>query len=103
QIRIIAKALVANINQSASRNLFERAILASIDQLANWGNRLYEGAPISAAIGLRHVDAKDEKITIGDFSSQDFSAVLSNGHDTIITFNYNQEFINHEQLTLTKP
>ncbi len=89
QRRVVARALGTSTN--------EATILNGIDQLVRWGNRLYEGAPISAAIGFRptqqvHTPSLDQ---IGDL---DFAAVLSNGFDTILEFDYNRGFIGLQPL-----
>lgn len=89
QRRVVARALGTNTN--------ETTILDGIDQLVRWGNRLYEGAPISASIGFSmtqqsHTPSLDE---IGDL---DFAAVLSNGYDTILEFDYDRGFIGLQPL-----
>jgi hypothetical protein len=88
QRRVIARALM--------NGRYEDSLLAAIDQLAHWGSRLYEGAPISAAIGLRNTRSADGLVSLEEFSAEDFGAVLSNGHDTIIEFNYDQKFLRHQ-------
>src|SRR5437660_891300 len=45
QRRVVARAIMGHEH--------EEVILRGIDQLAAWGNRLYEGRPISASIGFR--------------------------------------------------
>jgi hypothetical protein len=45
QRRVVARSLYEGRH--------EKTILAGIDQMARWSNRLYEGRPISAAIGFR--------------------------------------------------
>jgi hypothetical protein len=44
QRRIVARAIRGQAH--------EEVILGDIDQMARWGNRLYEGSPISAALGF---------------------------------------------------
>ena len=89
QRRIVARAI---------RNAESEArILQGIDQLVNWGTRLYEGAPISASIGYVHSPEKHTP-SFQDFSDCEFSAVLSNGYDTILSFDYDGGFIGHESL-----
>ncbi|MDI1343891.1 MAG: hypothetical protein PSV22_07320 [Pseudolabrys sp.] len=72
--------------------------MSAIDVLSSWGQRLYEGAPIAAAIGLRRAGAREPIAMLGDIVKEDFSAVLSNGHDTLMSFNYDGEFLDHEAL-----
>lgn len=91
QRRIVSKAILAGAH--------EDGVLAAIDALSMWGQRLYEGAPIAASIGLRQTGTPAAgAISLDDFRSQDFSAVLSNGYDTLISFNYRGEFLGHEAL-----
>ena len=73
-------------------------ILNGIDQLANWGNRLYEGAPISASLGFCKTSA-GHKPEFGQVNDCDFAAVLSNGYDTISVFDYDGGFVGHEALS----
>lgn len=90
QRRVVAKSLLQG-NREAS-------LLTAIDVLSLWGQRLYEGAPISASIGLRQAAAIEPIVPIEDFVREDFAAVLSNGHDTLIMFNYDGSFLGHETL-----
>lgn len=90
QRRVVAKSLLGGDH--------EASILSAIDVLSSWGQRLYEGAPIAAAIGLRRAGAREPIAMLGDIVKEDFSAVLSNGHDTLMSFNYDGEFLDHEAL-----
>lgn len=76
----------------------ERAVLAVVDQLAKWATRLYEGVPISSAIGISLDKDKDQNLTLDDIASNDFGAVLSNGFDTLLEFDQNLEFLKHHVL-----
>lgn len=76
---------------------FESTILSGIDQMARWGNRLYEGMPISAALGFRETP-QTHSLTIKDVVRHDFAAVLSNGFDTILSFDYHERLVAHESL-----
>lgn len=89
QRRVVARAIRGQ--------KYEGTILAGIDQMARWGNRLYEGAPISAALGFRETPQSHE-ITLKKLERFDFSAVLSNGFDTILSFDFNGRLVAHETL-----
>jgi hypothetical protein len=89
QRRVVARAIRGSEH--------EDVVLSGIDQMASWGNRLYEGAPISAAIGFRHTTQSPE-ISLKALSKHDFSAVLSNGLDTIMSFNFQGNFVAHEAM-----
>jgi hypothetical protein len=89
QRRVVARALY--------NGLHERTILAGIDQMARWANRLYEGSPISAAIGFRQT-SQDGTLDLAGFARHDFAAVLSNGFDTMLSFSFDGKFLGHESL-----
>ena len=88
--RVVAKAMSA-------ADGWEETILTAIDQLSNWSSRTYEGSAIAAALGFRH---KPENGTpfLSDIASHDFAAVLSNGHDTLLEFDFAGRFISHAAL-----
>lgn len=97
QRRIVARSIAASRGD-------EDIILDAIDQLARLANRLYEGQPISASLGFRHkIIDSEEPIEFDDFWEEDYSAVLSNGHDTILEFNFSGEFVGHHSLDSGKP
>lgn len=75
----------------------EEVLLEGIDQLSHWGNRLYEGSPISASIGYRLMGQK-HRYKLSDIVEHDFAAVLTNGFDTILTFDFNGRLVGHEAL-----
>jgi hypothetical protein len=89
--RIVAKAM-------STQQERESTILEGIDQLVRWSSRLYEGAPISAAIGFRHHPQGDDAPSLAEMSAHDFSAVLGNGHDTLLEFDFAGRFITHHAL-----
>lgn len=89
QRRIVARAI-------RGKN-FENVILSGIDQMAKWGNRLYEGMPISASIGFR-VTNQNHEISLDKLADYDFSAVLTNGFDTILSFDFFGKLVAHEVL-----
>jgi len=63
------------------------AALNAIDILDSWSARLYEGQPISAAVGFTQAQAPDG-LTLSDAWAEDFGAVLTNAFDTMVTANY---------------
>lgn len=89
--RVVAKALCRSTPE-------EEVLLTAIDQLSEWAGREYEGKPIPAALGF----VRDESIgtvPFSDICKQDFSAVLSNGFDTLLMINHlNGSVIGHETL-----
>jgi hypothetical protein len=89
--RIVAKAM-------SSQQEREETILLGIDQLSKWASRKYEGSPIAAAIGFRHLPQDNNATTLSDISARDFSAVLSNGYDTLLSFDFAGRFITHQAL-----
>jgi len=89
--RIVAKAM-------SSADERESTILSGIDKLARWSGRQYEGSPISASIGFRHRPQDVNAPTLDEISTHDFSAVLSNGHDTLLEFDFSGRFISHNAL-----
>jgi hypothetical protein len=89
QRRVVARAIMGS--------KYEQVILQGIDQLAAWGNRLYEGKPISASLGFRRMSEK-HLTPLSAFGSNDFAAVLTNGFDTIVTFDYDGNLVGHDAL-----
>jgi hypothetical protein len=90
--RVVAKALCQTKQQ-------EETILTAIDQLSSWAGQQYEGKPIPAAIGFMPVE-QTGSVSFRDFSRQPFSAVISNGYDTILTCNFSGYVLGHETLEL---
>lgn len=86
QRRVVAKAAV---EPSA-----EKMLLRVIDQLSLWATRLYEGHPIVAAIGLVP-NSDPNTVEFDQLCGNDFSAVLSNGFDTLLSFDFNGYFAGH--------
>ncbi|MDP3800573.1 hypothetical protein [Brevundimonas sp.] len=87
QRRVVARAVQGEARESL--------ILNGIDRLAHWGNRLYEGAPISASIGFRNLPQTDG-ITLEELSKEEFGAVISNGFDTLLEFDFAGQLISHQ-------
>jgi hypothetical protein len=61
----------------------EDLLLRILDQFDLWSTRLCEGKPIAASIGVDPAIAPGE-VTLTDLWMDDYSAVLTNGVDTII-------------------
>jgi hypothetical protein len=87
------------VARAVARRDWSEVVLSGIDQLAKWGNRRYEGAPISAAIGFRHRSQPEGSLRLGQLAAHDFSAVLTNGQDTLLEFDFGGRLIGHEALS----
>lgn len=90
--RIVAKSVSDRIN--------EKAILNGIDRLAGWSSSLYEGSPISASFAYSINSATGPSLRLEEIISEEFSAVLSNGYDTLVQFDNQEKLISHESLDL---
>lgn len=91
QRRIVARAVSEESN--------EGVILTLLDQMFNWSSRLYEGAPITSAIGIDPSNIGKQDVKFESFSSSDFGAVLSNGCTSMLTFDSSLCFIQHLSLS----
>lgn len=74
---------------------FEPVFLQTLDQMDSWSSRLYEGHPITAAVGFVPED-QQESVLLKEYWRKDFSAVLTNGHDTLLTANHGGHVLGHE-------
>ncbi len=90
--RVVAKALSQSVAQ-------EDALLTAIDQLSEWGGCQYEGKPIPASLGFVP-DAKPGAVSFAEFCVEKFSAVISNGFDSLVTCDLSGTVIGHECLPL---
>jgi hypothetical protein len=88
--RVIAKALCAVKEE-------EEALLSVLDQMSVWAGRQYEGRPIAAAVGFAREGAPGSA-NLRDICHHDFSAVLSNGFDTMVICDFTGKIRGHEQL-----
>lgn len=88
--RVVAKALCNSTDE-------EEAMLTVIDQLSDWGGQQYEGKPIPAAIGFLP-EKNQGAVSFRDVCCESFSAVISNGFDTLLTCNFKGQVIGHETL-----
>jgi hypothetical protein len=87
QRRIVARAMAEPKR--------ERQLLAVLDQMAEWASRLYEGSPISSAIGIDPNPALIVGPSLSEIAKEDFGAVLSNGFDTMLVFGSDLTFTGH--------
>jgi hypothetical protein len=92
QRRVVAKA--------ATDSDEDKILLQAIDQLALWATRQYEGHPIVSAIGFVP-ELTNPLVTFRDVCRTDFGAVLSNGFDTLLSFDSQGNFIGHIPLVQT--
>ncbi len=94
--------LLAQLNhrvvcRTMSDAAFEPLLHEAVGRLAVWSSRLYEGHPITSAIGFVPND-NTQTVLLGKVLKFDFSAVLTNGHDTILTVNHSGHVLGHESL-----
>jgi len=75
-----------------------RTFRSALEQLTFWATRLYEGRPITGALGFENNSKQKSDVTLSEISQSDFAAVLSNGFDTLLTLNNRGHLINHEQV-----
>lgn len=85
------------VSSSLAEPVFQPVLLQTLDQLSTWSSRLYEGHPITAAIGFLPND-NTQSVSLTDIWKYDFSAVLTNGHDTLFTVNHTGHVVGHESL-----
>ncbi|MBN8293430.1 hypothetical protein JI664_15765 [Rhodobacter sp. NTK016B] len=87
QRRVVARAV--------SDASVEKQVLIVLDQMSSWAARLYEGSPISSAVGIDPAAIGDREVDIEAFASNDIGAVLSNGHSSLLTFDSRLGFVEH--------
>lgn len=92
--RVVAQAL-------SSPNLPAETLLSGIDQLSRWSSRLYEGSAISAAIGFRMKPQPEGAVSLRAIGAHDFGAVLTNGYDTLLEFDFYERLVGHASLALS--
>ncbi|WP_298295872.1 hypothetical protein [uncultured Litoreibacter sp.] len=90
QRRVVARAV--------SDFSHDQQILTLLDQTAKWAERLYEGDPISGAIGFDPYRENSTGEPLDVFGSHDFGAVLSNGYNSLLAFGAELRFIDHHVL-----
>lgn len=90
QRRLVARAV--------SEESMEKNVLTLLDQMSSWSTRLYEGTPITGAIGIDPFAKTDTGIKFDLFASNDIGAVLSNGYNSMLAFDEGLSFIQHISL-----
>jgi len=75
------------------------AVLAALDQLTDWASRQYEGKSIAAAVGFVP-DDNPGAVDFAEMCKRDFSMVMSNGLDTLLTCNMRGQVVGYDTLTL---
>jgi hypothetical protein len=87
------KVLARSISGAEMRD----SIVSAIDWLESWASRPYEGEPVTAALGFDSRSAGVD-LTLEELRSLEFSAVLTNGIDTMICANARGRVVGHECL-----
>ncbi|MCG3266698.1 hypothetical protein Yoon_03060 [Yoonia sp. I 8.24] len=87
QRRVVARAV--------SDLAHEQQVLILLDQMASWAERLYEGVPVTSAVGFDPIGPNGTGEKFGAFGSHDFGAVLSNGYNSLLAFDAGLGFIDH--------
>ena len=88
--RVVVRATCSSQQQ-------EPTVLTTIDQLDGWSTRLYEGQPISAAVGFT-ADQAAGPVSLAETWRDDYSAVLTNGFDTLLISNYGGQIQGYQAL-----
>jgi hypothetical protein len=91
-IRFIARSLYHD----------ESWVLEAIDKFDEWSTRQYEGQAITSAIGFRPID-KPGEVCLRHIWPDDYSAVLTNGVDTLLVSSYQGQVQGYETLSVTDP
>ncbi|MHB1076432.1 hypothetical protein [Thiobacillus sp.] len=94
QRRIVSKAICGTSIQPT--------LITAIDNLNSWSTRLYEGKPISISLGLIP-ESIGEGPLLSEAYKHDFGSVLTNGYDTLLTFDINGYIHSHESLLSHTP
>lgn len=94
QRRIVSKAICTTSIQPT--------LITAIENLNSWSTRLYEGKPISVSLGLIP-ESLGEGPLISEAYKHDFGSVLTNGYDTLLTFDINGHIHSHESLQPNTP
>lgn len=93
--RVVVKAICDDLSH-------ENVVLSVIDQFDVWSTKLYEGQPISAAIGFVP-GILPQTVTLAEAWAEDYSAVLTNGFDTILISSYSGHLQSYESLAVPSP
>jgi hypothetical protein len=90
--RIVARSVCADRKH-------ERTVLAAIDQLDLWSTRLYEGQPITAAVGFVP-DSVTTGLPLLETWKQEFCPLLTNGFDTLLVASFDGHIQRYEELSV---
>jgi hypothetical protein len=93
-LRTLQKKVLA---RAIARGEMHDSLLATVDWLEAWADRSYEGQPVRAAFGFDPQAAGGE-LTLDQFCSLEFSAVLTNGIDTMVLADSRGHLVGHECL-----
>jgi len=93
--RVAVKAICQRANH-------EPMVLATIDQFDTWSTRLYEGQPITAAVGFSS-SPRPPGVSLGDIWEKDFSPVLTNGFDTLLSSDFEGRIKGYRSLKIPEP
>lgn len=88
------RVIVRSLAQSPEQ---QEVLLTAIDQLIMWASCQYEGKAIAAALGFAPATMPGP-VRLEEYSTEKFSNPLSNGFDTIITFDKTGTITGHEYL-----
>lgn len=75
----------------------EKTSLLILEQFENWAARTYEGGAITSSIGIDPTSERN-KVHLTEIFPYDFSAVLTNGFDTLLVVNNRGEISGSGQL-----
>ena len=89
QKKVLARAITGGVMHDS--------ILSAIDWLEGWADRPYEGQSVTAALGF-DAQARGADLTLEELFSLQFSAVLSNGVDTMVCVDAQGRVVGHECL-----
>ncbi len=90
QKKVLARTIGGEMHQS---------MLSTVEWLEGWADRHYEGKSVTGALGLDPL-ATGAGPTLHELSSLEFSAVLSNSVDTLISIDASGRVVGHESLTV---
>lgn len=91
--RVISLSLLENLGGKKCE-----IISRIIETLEQWASQTYEGNRITCAIGVDLFNESHKGIQFSEFVTTDFSKVISNGIDTIVTFNREGFFIGYSYI-----
>ncbi len=95
-LRTLQKKVLA---RSIAEGEMRGAMLTADDWLESWAEQPYEGQVVTAAIGF-DPQAHGGRLTLNELLSLEFSAVLSNGVDTMVRVDAAGRVVGHESLVL---